>query len=257
MEMKVSRVHCLVVIFLLCVVVTGCGSRSPLGRQRTLLFQDGQVNRLAEGVFRDLKAEHVEKDPNSDTVRTVQRTADALIARVDDRAGVSRWEVVVFQDDSLWTMAMGGKIAITTGVVSVAQNPGQLAWLLACEISRVTARHANEAMSEEALLTTWRSDHGRRNDFWTKPRSEMRATRLLEADALAQVLMSKAGFDPVESIHVIQRLAAASSGGDSGVFKRRIENLQAHLQKAASVFEKAKARGIHPDVEADKAILRK
>ena len=67
------------------MVVTGCdsGSKSPLGRQRTLLFGDRQVNRLAEGVFRDLKAENVEVDPNSDTVRRVRRVADALIAGIE------------------------------------------------------------------------------------------------------------------------------------------------------------------------------
>jgi predicted Zn-dependent protease len=220
-------------------------------------MKDAQVNQRAAAVFGDLKAKYAEVDPSSETARTVRRIAGALIAKVTDRAGVSKWEVVVFKDDSLWTMALGGKIAITTRVLSVAQSPGELAWLLACEISRITAKHANEVASEEALLGSPRSGHERQYDFWTKSRSEMWLTRVLEADVLGQTLMAKAGFDPAESIAVLRRLATVATEADPNVARRRMENLEAHLQAAVSVFEQAKAKGIHPDVEADKGVLRK
>jgi len=93
----------------------------------------------------------------------------------------------------------GGKIAVFTGILPVAQDDDQLATVLSHEIAHVLAHHASERLAREqsgrvGFLSRKAYDRGQES----------------EADHIGVFLMTFAGYDPEEAIRFWQRMQRIS-----------------------------------------------
>jgi len=162
----------------------------------------------------------------------------------------------------------GGKIGVYTGLLSVAENPSQLAAVMGHEVAHVLARHGNERVSQQlavgetmGLIEGWLSSGGGGGT------GQQAAMALLgvgakvgillpfsrahesEADAIGKTLMAKAGFDPRESVTLWQNMGRAGNGGPPEFLSThpshdtRIRDLQAGMDVAMALYEESRATG--------------
>ena len=74
----------------------------------------------------------------------------------------------------------------------------------------------------------------------------------LEADELGIVYMSKAGFDPRQSIQFWKKFALISKSQSAKLFsthpsdESRIKNLEDKMEKAIEIYNTSKSKGINP-----------
>ena len=96
---------------------------------------------------------HISHDPRE--VEPVKRVAARIIeaAKASQYAETAKqfeWQVSVIKDDKIQNAFAlpGGKIAVYTGIFSVAQNEAGLAAILGHEVTHALARHGGERMSQ-------------------------------------------------------------------------------------------------------------
>jgi predicted Zn-dependent protease len=199
---------------------------SPLGRRQLLIVSDAEMDKMGVAAFDQLKQQaKLSDDPraNAFVVCVARAITDALPPewRRDD------WEVRVFRDDTANAFALpGGKIGVNTGLLAIAENQDQLATVIGHELAHVIARHSSERMSAELLEQIALSGAAAAID----PSSPARGAVLQglglgaqvgvllpysrahesEADLLGLDLMSRAGFDPRQSIALWHNMEKAA-----------------------------------------------
>ena len=200
-------------------------------------------------------------------VAKVPEVEDALAAENDMQSPhIERafdWEVNVIPSDQVNAFCLpGGKIAVYTGLVPVAENADAMAVVMGHEISHALLRHGAQRMTEQKLAQIGQMagamsgmdpqqmqavmavyGYGRALPYARKQESQ--------ADEMGLMLAAAACFDPHEAIPLWQRMEAASGGGGQPEFASthpnpgtRIENLEALMPKAMDYqarFCKAKA----------------
>lgn len=202
-------------------------STSPTGRNQLVLLPDGQLNEMGVASFTDMKAE-TPKSGSIKATQNVQCVADRIIAVLPEKYRDQAWEVVLFDDKQVNAFALPGyKIGVYTGLLDVAKNQSQLAAVIGHEVGHVLARHSNERVSTQ-LATNQALALGYKlsgEDSATKslifqglglgaqlgiilPFSRIHES---EADLIGLDLMSKAGFDPLESIALWQNMSQQGS----------------------------------------------
>jgi predicted Zn-dependent protease len=182
------------------------------------------------------------------------------------------WEIVVFQERSANAFALpGGKVGIHIGLLNVAKNDAQLAAVVGHEIGHVIARHGAERVSQglaaqggltliDALLSGKSNDKATRGLVLGALGVGLQFGVLLpygrtqesEADLVGLDLMSKAGFDPRESVNLWKNMSAAGGGqppewmSTHPSHENRIASLQAKFPEVLPKFEAAQAAGRKP-----------
>ncbi|MCV6639063.1 M48 family metallopeptidase [Candidatus Albibeggiatoa sp. nov. NOAA] len=174
------------------------------------------------------------------------------------------WEFNLINAPQLNAFALpGGKVAVYTGIVPVAENVNGMAVIMGHEVGHVIARHGAERLAYEKLknlgmlaMTVSVSDM----DFQTQavvmgalglgshygmmlPFSRLHES---EADYIGLLLMSRACFDPKEAPKFWQRMAKAAGDGKQPAefmsthpsHNTRIKQLQQWIPEALQ--EKAK-----------------
>jgi predicted Zn-dependent protease len=211
--MKLRQVILVVVAPVVASLVALACVTVPESNRRALNFlPDGQMNSLGEQAFKDVLAkEKISNDPylNEMVTRIGRRIADA--------SGVKfKWEFKVI-DNAKTVNAFclpGGKVAVYTGILSVAQNEGALAAIMGHEVAHATAKHGAERMSQAVTMQVGMlaADVALRD---SKSRLPILAALGLgaqfgallpysrihetEADKIGLVYMAKAGYDPKEA----------------------------------------------------------
>lgn len=243
-------------------VVTGlllvaCAT-SPLGRRQLMLVSQSEVTEMGVASYRDMqKKTPATKDPKlSSYVNCVARKVTAEIP------GNQQWEVTVFDSKDINAFALpGGKIGVYTGLLKAATNQDQLAAVIGHEVAHVLANHSAERMSDQmaasfgAQVASIATGYDPQlfqmagNVFFVLPFSR---THESEADLLGLDLMSKAGFDPRQSIPLWQNMARL--GGDKPAEfmsthpsdETRIRQLSERLNVSMPIYEQARAAGKNP-----------
>jgi predicted Zn-dependent protease len=178
---------------------------------------------------------------NRDEVKQVRQ----VVARIVRAAGIRplqreinlhlqgyrfEWEAQVIQSEQINAFALpGGKIAVFTGILGVAQDDAQLATVLSHEIAHVLAHHASERVAREqsgvaGLL--------QRKAYDRKQESE--------ADHIGVFLMTFAGYEPEEAVRFWQRMRRVSENrgrlpeflSDHPSDAQRVHDLQAWVPRA-------------------------
>lgn len=251
------------IVLLIPILLSACAT-TPTGRSQLAFMPDQQLNAMGLQAFDALK----KKKPTSRDRRAtqfVQCITDAIVREVG-----GKWEVVVFEDESLNAFALpGGKIGVHTGLVKLVDNQDQLASVIGHEVGHVLARHSNERMSQKvgaqmgvqlisaaaapqtALGQTAVSLLGVGAQYGIiMPFSRLHER---EADKIGQALMAKAGFNPAESVTLWQKMSQASQGPQPAEFlsthpshATRIRELQAGVPQATQIMRQAHAAGKRP-----------
>jgi predicted Zn-dependent protease len=231
---------------------------------RSISPQDEKA--LGLQAYQEIMAQEAPVDPNSQVARQVREVAQRLIAKVpevEDALAAEHqlqaphveksfdWDVNVLQSDQVNAFCLpGGKIAVYTGLIPVAQNADAMAIVLGHEISHALLRHGAQRMTEQKLAQIGQMagaasgmdqqqmqavmavyGYGRALPYARKQETQ--------ADELGLMLAAAACYNPREAIPLWQRMEQASGGQGQPEFASthpnpgtRIQNLQALMPKA-------------------------
>ncbi len=237
---------------------------SPTGRSQFMFLSDQQVNQMGLQAFNDLK----QRKPINNN-RTYNQLANCIARAITQETG-GQWEVVVFNDKTPNAFALpGNKIGIHTGMITLVDNPDQLAAVIGHEVGHVLAKHSNERASQQMAVSQGMS----LIQAVSAPQTALGQTAIgllgvgaqygilmpysriheSEADRMGLNLMAKAGFDPRQSIGLWQKMEQASQGRQPIEFMSthpshatRIQDLEQHMPEAMGLFQQAQAMGKQP-----------
>ncbi len=248
------------VSFALTLMNIGCAT-SPTGRKQLQLLPEAQMTEMGSTAFDDMK----KKQPVNREAKTnayVKCIADQITNALPEK---QTWEVVVFENNEPNAFALpGGKIGVHTGMLKVARDPGQLAAVLGHEVGHVLAHHSNERLSASVALeglttigTAFMKKDSRAYGLTMAalgvgaqygvilPHNRKQES---EADEIGISLMSKAGFDPRQSVELWRNMQAAGGGAQPEFMSThpsndtRIEHLQSLMPGALASYEQIKNR---------------
>jgi predicted Zn-dependent protease len=231
---------------------------------KTLSIEDEKA--LGLQAYEQILSQERPVDPNSPVAQQIRGIAQRLIAKVDtveaDLAAennlppqhLSRgfeWDVNVIDSPQVNAFCLpGGKMAVYTGLVPVAQNADAMAAVMGHEIAHALLRHGAQRMSRQKLEQIGQMagamsgmDPGTMQSVYAAYgyTSQLPYARGHEtqADEIGLMLAAAACFDPQESIALWERMEAAKDGQSPPEFASthpssgtRIENLQRLMPKA-------------------------
>ena len=205
-------------------------------------------------------------DRNSQEERQVSEVAQRLIAKIPEvedalasEHGLQAphvekafdWDVNVLKSDQVNAFCLpGGKIAVYTGLIPVAQNADAMAVVLGHEMSHALLRHGAQRMTEQKLAQIGQMagaasgmdqqqmqavmavyGYGRALPYARKQETQ--------ADEMGLMLAAAACYNPQEAIPLWNRMTEASGGAGQPEFASthpnpgtRIDNLKALMPKA-------------------------
>ncbi|MES2671407.1 MAG: M48 family metallopeptidase [Pseudomonadota bacterium] len=222
--------------------------------------------------YEDILSKERPVDPNSQVARQVREIANRLIAKVPEvEAALAaengkqpnrvwqtfEWDVNVIQSDQANAFCLpGGKMAVYTGLLPVAQNADAVAVVMGHEIAHALLRHGAQRMSQQKLGQLGQMA-GAMSGMDPQSQQAIQAAMgygyLLpyarkhetEADAVGLMLAAAACFDPEASVPLWERMSQASGGQAAPEFSSthpnpgtRIQNLQALMPKAMQYRQK-------------------
>lgn len=254
----------------LAIALLSACATSPTGRKQLIIMPDSQMDLMGAQAFDQMRQQQpVERDAAWNAyVRCIALPITEALKQSDGNAP-KEWEVIVFKDPSANAFALpGGKIGVHTGLMKVAKTDGQLAAVLGHEVGHVVARHGNERVSEAfavqggqaALAAVVGTESTTKQIAFAAlgvgaqvgvllPHSR---TQESEADVIGLDLMSRAGFEPSQSVDLWKNMMAESKGAPPEILsthpagETRIENLRSNLKKYTPVYEKVVASGKAP-----------
>jgi len=132
---------------------------------RSLSAEDEKA--LGLQAYQEILQQERPVDPNSAIARQIREIAQRLVAKVDavetalaaehgqppqHFSRTFEWEVNVIQSDQANAFCLpGGKMAVYTGLVPVAQNADAMAVVMGHEISHALLRHGAQRMAQQRL----------------------------------------------------------------------------------------------------------
>jgi predicted Zn-dependent protease len=232
----------------------------PGHRQQQLALSPEQELKLGRKAYKEVlenprefgKALPVD-DPQCERVRTVARKIirasqiRPLQREINLRQGYRfEWEVTVLQNRQANAFCLpGGKIAVFTGILKIAENDDQLATVLAHEISHALAHHTSERMARE------QSQRGILGAFMSKKYDREEES---EADHIGLFLMTFAGYNPDQAVRFWERMLRASGGreppeilSDHPSTERRIQDIKRWVPQAKAAKKAYDEGNIAPE----------
>lgn len=234
----------LLVMLLVIPLLNAC-SVSSTGRSKVAFISSDKLNSMGTLSFEELKKTepiNINKPLNG----YVQCIANTILPFVPPSVFEGQWEVVVFESEQINAFALpGGKIGVYTGILSVANDPDQLAAIIGHEIAHVIEEHSNERLSSNQIsdvglsitsLILEQQGVSYRDELLTGLNLGIQHGILMpysrahesEADIIGQELMAKSGFNPKASILLWQNMAKVSG-------KQPAEFLSTHPSHATRI----------------------
>lgn len=259
---------------------TGCQKVPVTGRSAVSLVDDQDVTEKAKAEFEQIKSmQRLSRNPAQ--IRIVQQIGSRLSRTVFWDVPHAEWEFVVFEAPGvLNAFAMpGGKVGVFSGLIDFCENEDQLASVIAHEIAHVAARHSHEKYSQGMLLQplgvatsigvgmstgstgiylpSVGSAAG--SGVTSLTQSAFDRGKELEADHIGLMYMAKAGFDPRESLRLLQRMEEhiASQGGPSSNgwfanhpgFPQRQIQINELMDEAMEIYNQGETNRTHTVIE--------
>jgi predicted Zn-dependent protease len=216
--------------------------------------------------YQEILAQEPPVDPNSQIARQVREVASRIIAKIPEvedalasehgmqAPHVERsfdWDVNVLQSDQVNAFCLpGGKIAVYTGLVPVAQNADAMAVVLGHEISHALLRHGAQRMTEQKLEQIGQMAGAASG----MDQQQMQAVMAVygyghalpyarkqetQADEMGLMLAAAACYNPREAVPLWERMQSSSGGSGQPEFASthpnpgtRIADLKALMPKA-------------------------
>ena len=240
------------------VFLTSCTSVSITDRKQLMILGDDIIYPEAFKAYKDFKSKTklIESGKEIDEINKVTNNLKTAIknyykseGRKDPTANFA-WEVVLVDNKEVknaWCMP-GGKMAVYSGILEIANNEGSLAALMGHEIAHAVARHGSERASQGLILDLGTmaveklligrpltGDSRKLYDYFTTFGVMLPFSRSHEAEAdyLGLVFMHFAGYELDESYKMWERMDKLNSGNRTPEFlsthpssKTRIENIK-------------------------------
>lgn len=249
-------------VALLCTIAA-CMTVPVSGRHAFNIVPEGVENSLGVQSYQTtLKAERLSNDARLSTIVTRVGQRIAAVAGKPDY----QWEYKLIDKNEQNAFCLpGGKIAVYTGILSVAKNEAGLATVLSHEVAHALARHGGQRISANiatvgglvALQQTVLKENQNGPYIMAAlglgsqvgimlPYGRAQET---EADEIGQMLMARAGYDPAESVRFWGRFAAATGGQSMPALlsthpssASREENLRNRLPSAQTEYSRASTK---------------
>ena len=248
------------VIFALIYIIflTSCTSVSITDRKQLMILGDDVIYPEAFKAYKDFKSKTklIESGKEIDQINKVTNNLKTAIknyykskGRKDPTSNFA-WEIVLVDNKEVknaWCMP-GGKMAVYSGILEIANNEGSLAALMGHEIAHAVARHGSERASQGLILDLGTmaveklligrpltGDSRKLYNYFATFGVMLPFSRSHEAEAdyLGLVFMHFAGYDLDESYKMWERMDKLNSGNRTPEFlsthpssKTRIENIK-------------------------------
>ncbi len=240
------------------VFLTSCTSVSITDRKQLMILGDDVIYPEAFKAYKDFKSKTklIESGKELDEINKITNNIITAIknyyrseGRKDPTSNFA-WEVVLVDNKEVknaWCMP-GGKMAVYSGILEIANNEGSLAALMGHEIAHAVARHGSERASQGLILDLGTmaveklligrpltGDSRKLYNYFTTFGVMLPFSRSHEAEAdyLGLVFMHFAGYDLDESYKMWERMDKLNSGNRTPEFlsthpssKTRIENIK-------------------------------
>jgi predicted Zn-dependent protease len=225
-------------------------------------------NALGLQAYQEILSQERPVDPDSQIAQQIRGIAQRLIARVEEVeadlaaekglqpqnfASNFDWQVNVIQSDQANAFALpGGKMAVYTGLVPVAQNADGMAVVMGHEIAHALMRHGAQRMARGKLeqigqmagaasgmdagtLQTVMSAYGVTSALPYARGHES------QADEVGLMLAAAACFDPAEAMPLWQRMSQMGGGQNPPEFASTHPSPESRIQHLESLQAKAQA----------------
>ena len=132
------------------LVISACTTTPVSNRSALILIPKSQEISLGTQSYIEILKR--EKESEDTQLNQIIRRVGQRIASVSDMPKLE-WEIKLIESDQKNAFALpGGKIAIYTGILSIAKNEAGLATVMSHEIAHVIARHGAQRMTQQMLL---------------------------------------------------------------------------------------------------------
>ncbi len=253
--------------FILLSLLSSCSTTPVSGNKAFLLTSSQSENAQGDEAYREIlkKEKEVKGTAQAKLVEEIGWKIAAVANQPD-----FKWEFKTLESDEPNAFCLpGGKVAIYTGIFKYAQNEAGLATIMGHEIGHAIARHGGQRMSQQmatnaalaglSILGLSKMDPTKKTLAMAAlgagatygvilPFSRKHET---EADEIGLVLMSKAGYDPRESVNFWDRFSQAGGGKSPPEFlsthpasTTRREHLRSLLPKVMPDYETSAKIGI-------------
>ena len=240
------------------VFLTACTSVSITDRKQLMILGDDVIYPEAFKAYKDFKSKTklIESGKEIDKINKVTNNIKTAIKNFYKSEGKKdptsnfAWEVVLVDNKEVknaWCMP-GGKMAVYSGILEIANNEASIAALMGHEIAHAVARHGSERASQGLILDLGTmaveklligrpltGDSRKLYNYFTTFGVMLPFSRSHEAEAdyLGLVFMHFAGYDLDESYKMWERMDKLNSGNRTPEFlsthpssKTRIENIK-------------------------------
>jgi predicted Zn-dependent protease len=200
--------------------------------------------------------------PNTRVQNYATCIANRIIDVLEEPYKSLDWEVIVFDDEMKNAQVMpGGKIAIYSGILEVADTPDALAAVIGHEVAHLTQEHVLERERRAAradtlvLLGNAATGLGRmiRDGATLGMVLPFNRQQETESDAVGMMYTAKAGYDPRAAIYLWRNMndmrqgrppefASSHPSPDS-----RMSDLVPHLATALTEYNAARESGNRPN----------
>ena len=253
------------------VSITGCETNPYTGRKQLLMTSIGQEIQMGAQAYNQVKSDpnmRPSQDPRE--VEPVKRVAARIVeaakrSKYAEMAKQFQWEVTVIKDDKTANAFAlpGGKMAVYTGIFSMARTEAGLAAVMGHEVVHALARHGAERMSQGQVANTVLQVAGAAIGLSGGNPLLGQATMAAlgagaqvgvllpfsrkhesEADYVGILLAADAGYDPRESVALWERMAQSGGGGQPEFMSThpshdtRIEQLKEWMPEAMAIYQK-------------------
>lgn len=243
-------------------LATACSKAPVTNRNALNLVPDGQMASLGSDAFKETLAQS-KLSTDADLNARIERIGARLVKAAEEHdAPENKWQLAVLDEPKTANAFAlpGGKMAVYTGLLSVAGNEAALAAVIGHEVAHVTARHGNERVSQAvivelgltaAALTLGDSQYrgvllgalGLGLQFGAlMPFSRLHES---EADEIGLIYAARAGYDPREAVGLWERMGKAG-GAEPPEFmsthpnhSTRIQDLNEQMERAMAIWEKS------------------
>jgi predicted Zn-dependent protease len=241
------------------VLAAGCATAPYTNRRQLILVSRQEEAALGTQAFQQVVSRsQIDRNPTTNAaVEQVGRRLAAVANRPD-----FQWNFVVIKKDTEANAFClpGGKVAVYTGILPIAEDQTGLAVVMGHEIAHAIARHGAERMSQAQLAELGGQAlaiglGGSANSAAILAAYGLGAqvgvllpygrTQESEADHIGLLLMAQAGYDPRAAIGFWQRMEQSSSskGGPPEFLSThpghgtRVQQISAWMPEAMRLYE--------------------
>ncbi|PCJ56776.1 MAG: peptidase M48 [Candidatus Hydrogenedentota bacterium] len=255
---------------LMCIfLLVSCATVPITGRTQLTLLPGGELTQMGLASYQQILSEST-LSSNRAQVDQVRRVGQKLSTATESYLrGLGyptdqyRWEFnLIDAPDTVNAFCLpGGKIAVYSGLLPIAQDDAGLATVMGHEIAHALAQHGNERMSQamivqmggQALSVAVRNQPARTGQIFMQsygmvsqvggllPFSRLHET---EADRIGLTLMALAGYDPRNAVGFWERM-----NNDDGARTpqwlsthpnpwQRVEQLKSFMPEALAVYNR-------------------